>query len=177
MVEAGHRPYLARMRYGEGLLEEIRRRTDLVQLVGRRVKLVRKGRVMWGCCPFHEEKSAQLQGRERRRTYTMLRLRQGRRRLSLADGNGRPVVSRSGAKNWPARRASNCPNGRPRTKRASRRRNRSMTSWKWRRNSIEEQLRADAGRRGARLSEVARPGRRGRETDSAWAMRRRGTAR
>src|ERR1700692_3575772 len=31
------------MRYGEGLLEEIRRRTDLVQLVGRRVKLVRKG--------------------------------------------------------------------------------------------------------------------------------------
>ena len=52
------------MRYGEGLLEEIRRRTDLVQLVGRRVKLVRKGRVMWGCCPFHEEKSAQLQGRE-----------------------------------------------------------------------------------------------------------------
>jgi DNA primase len=45
------------MRYGEGLLEEIRRRTDLVQLVGRRVKLVRKGRVMWGCCPFHAEKS------------------------------------------------------------------------------------------------------------------------
>ena len=40
------------MRYGEGLLEEIRRRTDLVALVGRRVKLVRKGRVMWGCCPF-----------------------------------------------------------------------------------------------------------------------------
>ena len=52
------------MRYGEGLLEEIRRRTDLVALVGRRVKLVRKGRVMWGCCPFHNEKSAQLQGRE-----------------------------------------------------------------------------------------------------------------
>ena len=45
------------MRYGEGLLEEIRRRTDLVALVGRRVKLARKGRVMWGCCPFHGEKS------------------------------------------------------------------------------------------------------------------------
>src|SRR4029077_3536136 len=45
------------MRYGEGVLEEIRRRTDLVQLVGRRVKLIRKGRVMWGCCPFHGEKS------------------------------------------------------------------------------------------------------------------------
>ena len=34
------------MRYGEGLLEEIRRRTDLVQLVGRRIKLVRSGRYM-----------------------------------------------------------------------------------------------------------------------------------
>ena len=33
--------YIISMRYGEGLLEEIRRRTDLVQLVGRRVKLVR----------------------------------------------------------------------------------------------------------------------------------------
>ena len=32
------------MRYGDGLLDEIRNRTDLVALVGRRVKLVRKGR-------------------------------------------------------------------------------------------------------------------------------------
>src|SRR4051812_16276652 len=45
------------MRFGEGLLEEISRRTDLVQLVGRRVKLERKGRVFWGLCPFHKEKS------------------------------------------------------------------------------------------------------------------------
>ncbi|MBA2588351.1 MAG: AAA family ATPase [Alphaproteobacteria bacterium] len=33
------------MRYGEGLLAEIRQRTDLVALVGRRVKLVRKPQV------------------------------------------------------------------------------------------------------------------------------------
>jgi DNA primase len=57
------------MRYGEGLLEEIRRRTDLVALVGRRVKLVRKGRVMWGCCPFHQEKSASFKVENERRTY------------------------------------------------------------------------------------------------------------
>ncbi|HYS46576.1 MAG TPA: DNA primase [Rhizomicrobium sp.] len=57
------------MRYGEGLLEEIRRRTDLVQLVGRRVKLVRKGRVMWGCCPFHQEKSPSFKVENERRTY------------------------------------------------------------------------------------------------------------
>jgi DNA primase len=57
------------MRYGEGLLEEIRRRTDLVQLVGRRVKLVRKGREMWGCCPFHQEKSASFKVSNERRLY------------------------------------------------------------------------------------------------------------
>jgi DNA primase len=57
------------MRYGEGLLEEIRRRTDLVALVGRRVKLVRKGRVMWGCCPFHPEKSPSFKVENERRLY------------------------------------------------------------------------------------------------------------
>jgi DNA primase len=57
------------MRYGEGLLEEIRRRTDLVALVARRVKLVRKGRVMWGCCPFHPEKSPSFKVENERRAY------------------------------------------------------------------------------------------------------------
>src|ERR1700742_5046674 len=57
------------MRYGEGLLEEILRRTDIVQLVGRRVKLSRKGRVMWGCCPFHGEKSPSFKVENERRLY------------------------------------------------------------------------------------------------------------
>ena len=57
------------MRYGEGLLEEIRRRTDLVALVGRRAKLVRKGRVMWACCPFHPEKSPSFKVENERRLY------------------------------------------------------------------------------------------------------------
>src|ERR1700760_2734219 len=57
------------MRYGEGVLEEIRRRTDLVQLVGRRVKLIRKGRVMWGCCPFHNEKSGSFKVSNERQAY------------------------------------------------------------------------------------------------------------
>ncbi len=57
------------LRYGEGLLEEILRRTDLVQLVGRRVKLNRKGRVLWGLCPFHKEKSPSFKVENERRTY------------------------------------------------------------------------------------------------------------
>ncbi len=42
---------------------------DLVGLVGRRVKLVRKGRVMWGCCPFHPEKSPSFKVENERRLY------------------------------------------------------------------------------------------------------------
>ena len=40
-----------------GFLDELRSRTPLAALVGRRVKLVRSGRQWKGCCPFHEEKS------------------------------------------------------------------------------------------------------------------------
>src|ERR1051326_8474487 len=57
------------MRFSPNLLEEILRRTDLVQLVGRRVKLVRKGRVMCGCCPFHKEKTPSFKVENERRTY------------------------------------------------------------------------------------------------------------
>jgi DNA primase len=38
-------------------LEELRARTPLQALVGRRVRLARSGRQSKGCCPFHGEKS------------------------------------------------------------------------------------------------------------------------
>jgi DNA primase len=57
------------MRYGEGLLDEILRRTDIVQLIGRRVKLTRKGRIFWGLCPFHKEKSPSFKVDNERRNY------------------------------------------------------------------------------------------------------------
>jgi DNA primase len=57
------------MRYGEGLLDEILRRTDLVRLVGARVKLSRKGHVFWGLCPFHKEKSPSFKVENERRSY------------------------------------------------------------------------------------------------------------
>ncbi|HUO98939.1 MAG TPA: CHC2 zinc finger domain-containing protein, partial [Rhizomicrobium sp.] len=57
------------MRYGPNLLEEILRRTDIVQLVGRRVKLTRRGQAFWGCCPFHGEKTPSFKVENGRRTY------------------------------------------------------------------------------------------------------------
>jgi DNA primase len=38
-------------------LDELRTRTPLAGVVGRRVKLARSGRQMKGCCPFHQEKT------------------------------------------------------------------------------------------------------------------------
>jgi DNA primase len=57
------------MRYGPNLLDEILRRTDIVQLVGRKVKLTRRGQAFWGCCPFHKEKSPSFKVENGRRTY------------------------------------------------------------------------------------------------------------
>jgi len=57
------------MRYGPHILEEVLRRTDIVQLVGRRVKLARKGQAYWGCCPFHGEKSPSFKVENARRTF------------------------------------------------------------------------------------------------------------
>jgi len=57
------------MRYGESMLDEVLRRTDLVRLVGRRVKLQRRGRLFWGLCPFHQEKSPSFKVESERRNY------------------------------------------------------------------------------------------------------------
>jgi DNA primase len=40
-----------------GFLDELRARTPLPALIGRRMKLARSGRQWKGCCPFHGEKS------------------------------------------------------------------------------------------------------------------------
>jgi DNA primase len=45
------------MRLPDSFLEELRARTPLAALIGRRVKLVRSGRHWKACCPFHGEKS------------------------------------------------------------------------------------------------------------------------
>lgn len=45
------------MRFSDGFVDELRTRLVLSDLIGRRVKLIRSGTSLKGCCPFHQEKS------------------------------------------------------------------------------------------------------------------------
>ena len=45
------------MAFPQAFLDELRARTGLAELVGRRVRLVRRGREHTGLCPFHNEKT------------------------------------------------------------------------------------------------------------------------
>src|ERR1700761_4731263 len=100
------------MRYGEGLLEEVRRRTDLVALVGRRVKLMRKGRVMWGCCPFHQEKSPSFKVENERHAYKCFGCGAGGDAFKwLIETEGLSFPKRG--KRWGGRRGGGGPKGPP----------------------------------------------------------------
>ncbi len=44
-------------RFSERLIEEISRKSDILEIVGSHVSLTRKGNKWWGLCPFHAEKT------------------------------------------------------------------------------------------------------------------------
>ena len=44
-------------KYDRNFTDELRERLSVVDVVGRRVPLVKKGQNYWGCCPFHNEKT------------------------------------------------------------------------------------------------------------------------
>ena len=44
-------------KYDRNFTDELRERLSIVDVVGRRVPLVKKGQNYWGCCPFHNDKT------------------------------------------------------------------------------------------------------------------------
>lgn len=46
------------MRYPDSVVEDVRERNDIVDVIGGYVKLTKKGNSYWGLCPFHAEKTA-----------------------------------------------------------------------------------------------------------------------
>ena len=45
------------MRYEDDLIEEVRERNDIVDVISSYVSLKKKGSSYFGLCPFHNEKS------------------------------------------------------------------------------------------------------------------------
>ena len=45
------------MRYSDDIIEEVRMKNDIVEVISQYVKLQRRGSSYFGLCPFHNEKS------------------------------------------------------------------------------------------------------------------------
>ena len=56
-------------KYDNNFVDELRARLSLVDVIGRRVPLVKKGQNYWGCCPFHNEKTPSFSVSEEKGFY------------------------------------------------------------------------------------------------------------
>ena len=45
------------MRFSDDLIEEVRSRNDIVDVIGMNIRLTKKSGRYWGLCPFHGEKT------------------------------------------------------------------------------------------------------------------------
>ncbi len=57
------------MYYSDELIEEVRSKNDIVDVVGRYVKIQKKGGSYFGLCPFHNEKSASFSVSQSKQMY------------------------------------------------------------------------------------------------------------
>ncbi|MDE6477749.1 MAG: DNA primase [Alphaproteobacteria bacterium] len=55
--------------YDRNFTDELRERLSVVDVVGRRVPLTKKGQNYWGCCPFHNEKTPSFSVNEEKGFY------------------------------------------------------------------------------------------------------------
>ena len=101
-----------------------------------------------------------LQGRERAPCLSLLRLRQGRRRLQMADRD-QGLSFPEAVERRPARRAWNCPNGRRKTRSARTRK--SLTDVVELPANFSRRSCRTAGARSPRVPQAPRPGRRSRQ--------------
>ena len=56
-------------KYDNNFTDQLRERLSIVDVISRRVPLTKKGQNYWGCCPFHNEKTASFSVREDKGFY------------------------------------------------------------------------------------------------------------
>ena len=96
-------------RIPDEIIQQVRDRVDLVELVGRSVSLKRAGRSYKGLCPFHGEKTPVLPRQSRPRQLLLLRLSGGRRRVRVRDEGREPHLRRGRPQPRDATAASRSP--------------------------------------------------------------------
>ena len=66
------------MYFSEDLIEEVRQKNDIVDVISGYVKLQKKGSSYFGLCPFHNEKSPIFFSQPRKADVLLLRMWCGR---------------------------------------------------------------------------------------------------
>ena len=60
------------MRYSDDIIEEVRMKNDIVDVVSQYVKLNRRGNTYFGLCPFHNERHRPFLSHRLSRCITVL---------------------------------------------------------------------------------------------------------
>ena len=74
------------MYYPDELIEEIRTRNDIVDVISGYVRLQKKGSSYFGLCPFHNEKSPSFSVSRQKQMYYCFRMWRGRKCIYFSDG-------------------------------------------------------------------------------------------
>ena len=96
------------MAFPPGFLDELRSRVSLADLVGKRVRLTRRGPRVWRALPVPQREDAVLLRRRGQGVLPLLRLRRAWRRDRLRRCAPRTSTSSRRSSGWPARPGSRC---------------------------------------------------------------------
>ena len=66
------------MRYSDDIIEEVRMKNDIVDVVSQYVKLNKRGSTYFGLCPFHNEKTPSFSVTPAKQMYYCFRMRSRR---------------------------------------------------------------------------------------------------
>ena len=74
------------MRYSDDIIEEVRMKNDIVDVISQYVKLTRRGSSYFGLCPFHNEKTPSFSVNTIQADVLLLWLRGRRKRIQFYHG-------------------------------------------------------------------------------------------